>query len=69
MAQQYSALAQQYDTQAQSYFLPGFGLSRHIVTAHLPYFLGPSARVRPYTYQQRDGYLIFGPQLTRVSQR
>jgi hypothetical protein len=51
----------------QEYFLPGFGLSRHIVISQLQYFLGPSARVRPYNYQSRDGYLIVGMPLTRVS--
>ncbi|KAF7507320.1 hypothetical protein GJ744_010754 [Endocarpon pusillum] len=55
----------QPNTHTQEYFLPGFGLSRQIVIGHIQYFLGPSARVRPYRYQQRDGYLVVGPQLTR----
>jgi hypothetical protein len=36
---------------SQQYWLPGFGLSRHIVLGHIQYFLGPDASVRPYTYQ------------------
>lgn len=35
----------------QQYWLPGFGLSRHIVLGHIQYFLGPSASARPFTYQ------------------
>ncbi|GFF37024.1 conserved hypothetical protein [Aspergillus udagawae] len=54
-------------SQVQQYWLPGYGLSRHIVLGHIQYFLGPSATVRPYTYQGRDGYLINGVPLTRVS--
>ena len=37
--------------QVQEYWLPGFGLSRNIVLSNIQYFLGPSATVRPYTYQ------------------
>ncbi|KAJ6180719.1 hypothetical protein N7519_011180 [Penicillium mononematosum] len=50
----------------QQYWLPGYGLSRHIVLGHIQYFLGPSATVRPYSYQGREGYLINGVPLTRV---
>ncbi|KGO72995.1 hypothetical protein PITC_062230 [Penicillium italicum] len=35
----------------QQYWLPGYGLSRHIVLGNIHYFLGPSATVRPYIYQ------------------
>ncbi|KAF3404155.1 hypothetical protein DPV78_002896 [Talaromyces pinophilus] len=49
----------------QQYWLPGFGLSRHIVLGHIQYFLGPSASARPFTYQGREGYLINGMPLTR----
>ncbi|EAW09710.1 uncharacterized protein ACLA_039250 [Aspergillus clavatus NRRL 1] len=52
-------------SQVQQYWLPGYGLSRHIVLGHIQYFLGPSATVRPYTYQGREGYLIVGVPLTR----
>lgn len=49
----------------QQYWLPGYGLSRHIVLGHIHYFLGPSASVRPYSLQGREGYLITGVPLTR----
>lgn len=49
----------------QQYWLPGFGLSRHIVLGQIQYFLGPNASVRPYTFQGREGYLINGMRLTR----
>ncbi|KAJ9213752.1 hypothetical protein DTO166G4_4683 [Paecilomyces variotii] len=52
-------------SRVQRYWLPGYGLSRHIVLGHIQYFLGPSASARPYTYQGRDGYLIVGMPLTR----
>ncbi|KAJ5158545.1 uncharacterized protein N7500_008196 [Penicillium coprophilum] len=42
----------------QQYWLPGYGLSRHIVLGHIHYFLGPSAT-------GREGYLINGVPLTR----
>jgi hypothetical protein len=41
----------------QQYWLPGFGLSRHIVLGHIQYFLGPSASARPFTYQVMNGAL------------
>ncbi|CAI7618819.1 unnamed protein product [Penicillium glandicola] len=37
----------------QQYWLPGYGLSRHIVLGHIQYFLGPSATVRPFAYQEQ----------------
>ncbi|BDD56969.1 hypothetical protein MAP00_002383 [Monascus purpureus] len=52
-------------TRVKEYWLPGYGLSRHIVLGQIQYFLGPSASVRPYTYQGREGYLIIGVPLTR----
>jgi hypothetical protein len=55
--------------QVQEYWLPGYQLSRHIVLGHIQYFLGPSATVRPYTYQGREGYLIVGMRLTRVRRK
>jgi len=51
--------------QVQEYWLPGFSLSRNIVLSNIQYFLGPSATVRPYTYQGREGYLIVGTLITR----
>ncbi|MCJ1274010.1 hypothetical protein MMC21_001803 [Puttea exsequens] len=44
-----------------SYFVPGYGLSRQIVFTHIPFYLGPDATVRPFSYQQREGYLISNP--------
>jgi len=58
------AVTQKTMSQVQQYWLPGFGLSRHIVLGHIQFFLGPSASVRPYTYQGREGYLIVGVPLT-----
>ncbi|KAJ5888026.1 hypothetical protein N7495_008067 [Penicillium taxi] len=56
-------------SQELQYWLPGWGLSRHIVLGHIHYFLGPSASVRPYSYQipskGREGYMIVGVPLTR----
>ncbi|KAJ5760735.1 hypothetical protein N7520_007891 [Penicillium odoratum] len=40
-------------SQVQQYWLPGYGLSRHIVLGHIHYFLGPTASVRPYSYQEQ----------------
>ncbi|CAG8180866.1 unnamed protein product [Penicillium salamii] len=37
----------------QQYWLPGYGLSRHIVLGHIHYFLGPSATARPFCYQEQ----------------
>ncbi|KAI1911219.1 hypothetical protein LOZ12_000175 [Ophidiomyces ophidiicola] len=52
-------------SQQQEYWLPGYGLSRHIVLSKIQYFLGPTSSVRPYSYQGREGYLVAGAQLTR----
>jgi len=51
-----------------SYFVPGYGLSRHVVLRHIPYYLGSGATVRPFSYQQREGYLVSSPgaPLTKV---
>lgn len=35
----------------QEYWLPGYGLSKHIVITQIQYFLGPSTSVRQYQYQ------------------
>ena len=50
------------------YFVPGFGISRHIIFSHINFFLGPYASCRSYSYHGREGYLITapGPQLTKV---
>ncbi|ODH25864.1 hypothetical protein ACO22_05020 [Paracoccidioides brasiliensis] len=52
-------------TESQQYWLPGYGLSRHIVLSQIQYFLGPTSSARPYSYQGREGYLVTGTPLTR----
>lgn len=54
-----------------SYFVPGYGISRHVIFTNIHYYLGPYASVRPFSYQQREGYLVSnpGPPLTKVSPR
>jgi len=44
-------------------------ISRQVMFGNVHYFLGPQASVRPFTYQQREGYLINNPggPLTKVS--
>ena len=44
-----------------SYFLPGYRLSRAVVFKQIPYYLGPYASIKPFSYQQREGYLISNP--------
>ena len=44
-----------------SWFVPGYMISRQVMLNNLNYFLGPQATVRPFTYQQREGYLINNP--------
>ena len=50
------------------YFVPGYGISRHIIFSHIQFYLGPYASVRPYSYQGREGYLVTAPgrPLTKV---
>lgn len=52
-----------------SYFVPGYMISRQVMFNNVHYFLGPQASVRPFTYQQREGYLINNPggPLTKVT--
>ncbi|KAH6870358.1 hypothetical protein J4E91_009895 [Alternaria rosae] len=51
-----------------SYFVPGFGISRAVIQNEIRYHCGPDAIVRPYTFQGRDGFLIttIGPPLTKA---
>ncbi|KAF2643659.1 hypothetical protein P280DRAFT_487626 [Massarina eburnea CBS 473.64] len=51
-----------------SYFVPGFGISRAVMQNDIHYYCGPDAIVRPYTYQGRDGFLVTttGPALTQA---
>jgi hypothetical protein len=34
-----------------SYFVPGFGISRTVIQNEIRYHCGPDAIVRPYTFQ------------------
>ncbi|OJD24346.1 hypothetical protein ACJ73_04295 [Blastomyces percursus] len=52
-------------SQSQQYWLPGYGLSRHVVLSQIQFFLGPSSSARPFSLQGREGYLITGTPLTR----
>ncbi|EAT91237.1 hypothetical protein SNOG_01588 [Parastagonospora nodorum SN15] len=36
---------------ANSYFVPGFGISRTVIQNEIRYHCGPDAIVRPYTFQ------------------
>ncbi|KAF2732853.1 hypothetical protein EJ04DRAFT_578046 [Polyplosphaeria fusca] len=53
---------------ANSYFVPGFGISRAVIQNEIRYHCGPDAIVRPYTHQGRDGFLVTttGPPLTKA---
>ena len=51
-----------------SYFVPGYGISRHIMFSHVHFYLGPDAMVRPYQYRGREGFLVTSALiLTKVS--
>ena len=55
--------------QYNQYFVPGFGISRHIIFGHIQYYLGPSASVRPYSYQvRRSTRLALGAALLTFTQ-
>ncbi|KAJ4299447.1 hypothetical protein N0V90_004692 [Kalmusia sp. IMI 367209] len=41
-----------------SYFVPGYGISRTVIQNEIHYYCGPDAIVRPYTLQGRDGFLV-----------
>ncbi|KAF2249978.1 hypothetical protein BU26DRAFT_518461 [Trematosphaeria pertusa] len=51
-----------------SYFVPGYGISRAVIQNEIHYYCGPDAIVRPYTHQGRDGFLVTtsGPPLTKA---
>lgn len=36
-----------------SYFIPGYGISRTVIQNEIRYHCGPDAIVRPYTFQVR----------------
>ncbi|KAK7185587.1 hypothetical protein DPSP01_010735 [Paraphaeosphaeria sporulosa] len=51
-----------------SYFVPGYGISRTVIQNEIHYYCGPNSIVRPYTLQGRDGFLVTtsGPPLTQA---
>ena len=51
-----------------SYFLPGYGISRQVIFTKYQILPGPAASIRPFSYQQREGYLVShaGSPLTKV---
>ena len=51
-----------------SYFVPGYEISRQVILNWYQRLLGPSATIRPFSYQQREGYMITnaGNPLTKV---
>jgi len=53
---------------SESYFVPGYGISRHVLQSNIGRFLGPNAFVRPYTHLGRDGFLVTAPNALTKSQ-
>ncbi|KAF2682927.1 hypothetical protein K458DRAFT_419161 [Lentithecium fluviatile CBS 122367] len=53
---------------ANSYFVPGYGISRAVIQNEIHYYCGPDSIVRPYVHQGRDGFLVTtsGPPLTKA---
>jgi hypothetical protein len=51
---------------AETYWLPGFELSKQVVLAQIRFLLGPTASARPYSHQGSDGFMITGSRLTEV---
>ncbi|KAG9251286.1 uncharacterized protein F5Z01DRAFT_290207 [Emericellopsis atlantica] len=45
-------------TSMNRYWIPSWGIHKKVITQELPYYLGPQATVRLYTYEGEDGYLI-----------
>ncbi|KAL9126601.1 MAG: hypothetical protein Q9217_004375 [Psora testacea] len=45
-------------TEYTSYFVPGYGISRQVIFNHYQYLLGPSATIKPFSFQKREGYMI-----------
>lgn len=35
----------------ESFWVPGYGISRPVLTSNICFFLGPQAFVRPYTHE------------------
>ncbi|KAI9858438.1 MAG: hypothetical protein M1824_004305 [Vezdaea acicularis] len=38
---------------SETYFVPGFGISRQVLQNTICYYLGPAAFVRPYVHQRQ----------------
>ncbi|EON68710.1 hypothetical protein W97_07968 [Coniosporium apollinis CBS 100218] len=51
-----------------SYFVPGYGISRTVIQHEIRYYCGSDAIVRRYTHEGRDGFLVTtsGPPLTQA---
>ncbi|KAI9684483.1 MAG: hypothetical protein M1829_002293 [Trizodia sp. TS-e1964] len=56
-----SSYSSTYTPPLETYFLPGYGISRPFLQSHICFYLGPRAFVRPYTHQGRDGFLVSAP--------
>jgi hypothetical protein len=41
-----------------SYFVPGFGISRAVIQQDIRYHCGPDAIVRPYTHQASSQSIV-----------
>ncbi|TKA74615.1 hypothetical protein B0A49_07031 [Cryomyces minteri] len=44
-----------------SYFVPGYGISRFVIQEQIRWHCGPEAIARPYVHYGRDGFLITTP--------
>ena len=66
-----SSKSSKRSTEYSTYFLPGIGISRQVILSRYQLHLGPSATIRPFSYQQREGYMITNPgkPLTQVSRQ
>lgn len=55
--------------ESNAYFLPGHGISKAVILSSYQRLLGPQATIRPFSYQQREGYMITHPgkPLTKVA--
>ena len=54
--------------ESNAYFLPGHGISKSVIFDSYQRLLGPTATIRPFSYQQREGYMLThtGSPLTKV---
>ena len=42
-----------------TYFLPGYGISRSVIQSEIRYFCGPDAIVRPFTHKVSEFAMRF----------